>query len=174
MKERSTPDLARITAAGSSELFLGNVIQRGFFAGGLLLFSDCRTDYPYLGILSSYSGPDIEAIDEDVAVFFQHSDDFVDMVLWDWDWNRSSGIRADFVDYGRSHDPGQGAMGWAYISRTTFYHMEYRLCFNLSKGSGPGDHYEVNGNNQCVRLMCYDGDGNERYGVYTGETPVET
>jgi len=172
-KERSAPDLMRITTAGSSKLFLENVVQCESFAGGLLLFSDCRTNYPYLGTLSFYSGPDIKVIDEDVTVFFQHGDDFVDMVPWDWDWNGSSGTQADFADYGGSYDPNQDAMGRAYIDGTTFYHTEYGFCLDLSKGSGPGDHYEINDNDQRVGLICYDGDGNERYGVYIGETPME-
>lgn len=62
----------RITTAGSSKVFCGNAVQCEPYAGGMLLLSDCRDGYPYLGTLSFYNAAGIQVVDEDVAVFFQH------------------------------------------------------------------------------------------------------
>ena len=36
----------------------------------MLLLSDCRDGYPYLGTLSFYNAAGIQVVDEDVVVFF--------------------------------------------------------------------------------------------------------
>lgn len=99
-KAGAVPDLMRITTAGASKVFRENVVLCEPYAGGMLLFSDCRDSYPYLGTLSFYNGPEVKVIDEDVTVFFQHDENqFIDVVPWDWDWGGLMSNESTFIRY---------------------------------------------------------------------------
>lgn len=87
------PDLMRLTTAGSSKVFRSDVVQSEPFAGGMLMLSGCREQYPYLGTLSYYNVTETKVIDEDVTVFFQHdADQFTDVVPMEWDWSGQNRI----------------------------------------------------------------------------------
>ncbi|MCC8024031.1 MAG: hypothetical protein LIP16_01820 [Clostridium sp.] len=156
------PDLVRITSGGSSKLFRENVVQCESYAEGLLLLSDCRDGYPYLGTLSFYDAVSgIKEIDEDVTVFFQHDEgQFRDMTPRDWDWSGREKENDDYMDLS----------GRVYIEGAMFYNREYGFSMDLEGSQAQGYYFEIAGYGGAKpALVCRDADGYERYSIYMSE-----
>lgn len=166
-KDGAVPDLMRITTAGSSKVFRENVVQCEPYAGGMLLLSDCRDSYPYLGTLSFYNTDGTQVIDEGVTVFFQHDRNrFVDVVPWDWNWSGQdeNGALGEYAN--SDFDPGRDYLDRAYIDGSVFYNTEYGFHIDLKENENQGYYHEIHGFGDAVSLACFDEEGNERYSIY--------
>lgn len=173
-KDGAAPDLMRITTAGSSKVFCENAVQCEPYAGGMLLLSDCRDGYPYLGTLSFYDAAGIQVVDEDVAVFFQHDgSQFADAVPRDWDWSGQDDKGNPEDDANSGFDPRRDYLDRAYIDGSVFHNAEYGFHIDLKENEDQGYYYEIHGFGDAVLLGCFDKDGYEPYSIYMGETDTQ-
>ena len=133
----------------------------------MLLLSDCRDSYPYLGTLSFYNTDGTQVIDEGVTVFFQHDRNrFVDVVPWDWNWSGQdeNGALGEYAN--SDFDPGRDYLDRAYIDGSVFYDTEYGFHIDLKENENQGYYHEIHGFGDAVSLACFDEEGNERYSIY--------